>query len=106
MCTGLHIWETCKGTPGFKRYDRVSLTAEINRFVDDGKKRPSTRELIAWRDNCHTNVSIYALDPFYNKFMSSVAPRKWMGGTREACETMFYMQRQSLLPDTERGPDR
>ena len=90
-CVQDYIWETCKGQPGFKRYDRVSLTAEINRFVDDKRGRPSTRELITWRDNCHTNVSIYALDPFYNKFVSSVAPRKWMDGTRESCIRLCFI---------------
>ena len=43
---------------------------------DDEGKKPSTRELIDWRDKSHTNVSIYALDPFYKTFMASPAPRK------------------------------
>ena len=70
------IYEACKGEDGFKRYTKSSLMEEINKFVFDNKgKRPSTREIINWRDNCHTNVSIYAVDPFYNTFVSSPAPR-------------------------------
>ena len=44
-------------------------------MFDKEEKKPSTRELLDWRDNCYTNVSIYVLDPFYNKFVSSPAPR-------------------------------
>ena len=75
-CVQDYIYEACKGENGFKRYTKTSLTEEINKYVfDKHAKRPSTRELLDWRDNCHTNVSIYALDPFYNKFVSSPAPR-------------------------------
>ena len=64
------------GNDGFKRYMKNSLTEEINKYVVDNKeKQPSTREIINWRDNCHNNMSIYALDPFYHMFVSSPAPR-------------------------------
>ena len=77
MCSRLYIYEACKGEDRFKRYTKSSLTAEINKYVEDDEgKKPSTRELIDWRDKSHTNVSIYALDPFYKTFMASPAPRK------------------------------
>ena len=75
-CVQNYIYEACKGENRFKRYTKLSLTEEINRYVfDKHAKRPFTREILDWRDNCHTNVSIYALVPFYNKFVSSPAPR-------------------------------
>ena len=75
-CVQEYIYEACKGEIGFKRYTKATLTEEINKYVfDKDGKRPSTREILDWRDNCHTNDSIYALDPFYNKFVSSPAPR-------------------------------
>ena len=75
-CVQDYIYEVCKGEIGFKRYIKISLTEEINRYVfDKDGKRPSTREILDWSDNCHTNVSIYALDPFCYKFVSSPAPR-------------------------------
>ena len=85
MCARLYIYEACRGEIGFKRYTKTSLTEEINKYVfDKDGKRPSTREIIDWRDNCRTNVSIYALDPFYNKFVSSSAPRN-NGATVRLC---------------------
>ena len=64
-CVQDYIYEACIGEDGFKRYTKSSLTEEINKYVVDSKeKKPSTREIINWRDNCRTNVSIYALDPF------------------------------------------
>ena len=64
-CVQDYIYEACIGEDGFKRYTKSSLTEEINKYVVDSKeKKPSTREIINWRHNCRTNVSIYALDPF------------------------------------------
>lgn len=37
------------------------LVKEIEGFVKDEKKQPSTTEVIKCCDNCHSNVSIYAL---------------------------------------------
>ena len=75
-CVQDYIYEAFRGEIGFKRYTKTSFTEEINKYVfDKDGKRPSTREIFDWRDNCHTNVSIYALDPFHNKFVSSPAPR-------------------------------
>ena len=74
-CVQDYIYKACRGEIGFKRYTKATLTEEINKYVfDKDGKRPSTREILDWRDNCHTNVSIYALDSFYNKFVSSPAP--------------------------------
>ena len=71
-----YICEACRGVIGFKRYTKQTLTDEKNKHVlNKDEKRPSTREVIDWRDNCHANVSIYTLEPFYNKFVSSPAPR-------------------------------
>ena len=76
ICVQDYIYEVCRGVIGFKRYTKQTLTEEINKYVfDKEEKKPSTRELLDWRDNCYTNVSIYALDPFYNKFVSSPVPR-------------------------------
>ena len=60
-CVQVYIYEACIGKDGFKRYMKSSLTEEINKYVfDDKEKKPSTREIINWQDNCHTNMSIYA----------------------------------------------
>ena len=84
-CVQDYIYEACRGEIGFKRYTKATLTEEINKYVfDKDGKRPSTREILDWRDNCHINVSIDALDTFYNKFVSSPAPRN-NGATVRLC---------------------
>ena len=90
-CVQDYIYSTCKGEPGFLRYTLNSLTEEINRFVHDKRKRPSTREILAWRDALHTNVSIYSLDPFFNKFVSSPAPRILSSHGREGYIRLCFM---------------
>ena len=91
-CVQDYIYEACKSEDGFKRYNKGSLTAEINKYVEDDEgKNISTTEIINWQNDCHTNVSIYALDPFYTTFMASLAPRK-----NNATVLLFYMQRQPL----------
>ena len=60
-CAQDYICEACRGVIGFKRYTKQTLTNEKNNYVfDKDRKRPSTREIIDWRVNCHTNVLIYA----------------------------------------------
>ena len=76
-CVQDYICEACKGEDGFERYSKGSLTADINKYVEDDEgKKPSTKEIINWQNNSHTNVSIYALGPFYKTFMASPARRK------------------------------
>ena len=95
-CVQDYIYSACKGEPGFLRHNLKSLTEEINRFVKDKRKRPSTREILAWRDACHTNVSIYALDPFYHRFVSSVAPRHCNGTGREEYVRLFILNHELI----------
>ena len=72
-CVQGYIWEAVNGQYGFNNYTKSKLTAEINRFVEDTKKRPCTRDILNWRDECHPNVSIYGLDPLYQTFVASPA---------------------------------
>ena len=49
-----------------------SLKRELN-FTEEGS---STEDVITWRNKCHKNVSIYAIDPLYKLFVSEPAPHK------------------------------
>ena len=73
-CVLDYIWFVCNGKEGFKRYSKAALEHELRRFVIDYDAGVSTRQLVRWRDECHRNVSIYALDPMYKCFEFSPAP--------------------------------
>ena len=72
-CVQGYIWELVKGQYGFNNYTKQKLFDEINYYVEDAKKRPSTRDILNWRDGNHKNVSVYGLDPMYKTFVASPA---------------------------------
>lgn len=67
QCVQDYIWEVVKGQPGLKRYNHQELIEEFNRYVIDVFKRPNTYDIVKWRYDCHPNISIYAIDPFYHR---------------------------------------
>ena len=58
----------------FKRYSKEKLIIEIKRFCHNYEAGISTQEIVNWRDECHRNVSIYALNPMYKCFYFKPAP--------------------------------
>ena len=63
------VWDQVRGKRGFKTYDYKKLKDEIFKYCAD-PPRMTTKELIDWAKNCHTNVSIHAYDSTYRKFKS------------------------------------
>ncbi len=37
--------------------------------MEDEIKRPNTNEILRWKDECHPNISVYGIDPFYGKLL-------------------------------------
>ncbi|XP_068704713.1 uncharacterized protein [Montipora foliosa] len=68
-CVIDYVWDQVRGKNGFKTYDYKKLKNEIFRFCAD-PPRMTTKELIDWAKNCHSNVSIHAYDSTYRKFKS------------------------------------
>ena len=66
------IWDQVRGKPGFKTYDYKKLKNELYKYVDSDENI-STRELIDWVKECHTNVSIHAFDCRYKNFVRHIA---------------------------------
>ena len=51
-----------------KDYTRERFITEFNGFVVNERKMPSTYEIVKWRNTCHKNISVYALDSQFSTF--------------------------------------
>jgi hypothetical protein len=95
-CVHDFLWAMCRGKGGFKNYTYEKFIKEFNQYVIDGKKRPTTNEIINWRNECHPNISIYAINPYYKKFVSSAAAVSH--GTRPVIKIAFMVKDNHCYP--------
>ena len=66
------VWDQVREKKGFKTYDYKKLKTEIFKYCAD-PPRMTTKELIDWAKNCHSNVSIHAYDSTYRKFKTHIS---------------------------------
>ena len=71
-CVADYIFEVVKGQYGFTYVSYDKLKSELG-WSKDGI---SSEEIIEWRDKFHRNVSVYALDPLYKRFINKPAINK------------------------------
>ena len=97
LCVYDYIWSVVRGERGFKRHTFKTLVEEILQFLPNEETRPNTDEILRWRNGCHTNVSLYALDQFYVKLVSEPALQH-----KKAVQLVFVVKDGHLNPITNR----
>lgn len=69
------IWAIVNNKAGFRYYTKDKLINEI-KSVCNIKNGISTEDIIKWRDTYHKNISVFVVNPIYERFFASASPSK------------------------------